>query len=645
MNEPANCPVAARADDAFHAALARSTASLSVVAPVQALNDWWLHLSLSPGRSAELAGQAWAGGAQAWRAAALDAAEAAGLPGGADLLAGQDAARDSAAARGGRRFADPAWRAWPYSGWRRGFEAAETWWMSATSGVWGVERHHQDLVRFWARQWLDMACPANHPLTNPEVLQLTAREHGQNLVRGATQWWQDLRVAMDPQAAEPPAGFEVGRDLALTPGEVVMRNELIELIQYAPQTPQVHARPVLFVPAWIMKFHILDLAPGQSLVEHLVRQGLTVFMISWRNPDEAQRDLGMDDYLRLGVMAALAEVGRRVPGQPVQGVGYCLGGTLLAIAAARLAAGQQRSRQAGRGPARAMAGAQAARQAARQANRQSNRQAPGQDAGQDVDQDAGQDALPGLPALASLTLFAAQTDFSEPGELGLFIDESQLSLLEAQMREKGYLRADQMAGAFQMLRPYDLLWSRLVQSYLKGQAPQPSALMAWNADATRMPARMHGEYLRQLFLRNDLAEGRYRALGEVVALSDLTLPIYIVGTETDHVAPWRSVFKLHHLCPAEIRFVLTSGGHNAGIVNPPGVGHRHFRAATAAPGEAYVAPDDWLAQAPLSEGSWWPDWTRWLQAHAGGQCRAHPSSTADGQASLGPAPGTYVMQR
>ena len=605
MSEPAACPGTPRADDAFHASLARLTSSLSVVAPVQALNDWLLHLALSPARSAWLARRAAEGAAQACQDAMSDSLQA------VQPDPNPDAARDAAAARAGRRFDDPAWRQWPYSGWRRGFEATEAWWREATCEVWGVERHHQDLVRFWARQWLDMACPANHPLTNPEILQLTAREHGQNLARGAAQWLQDLKTATDPASADPAPGYHVGRDLALTPGDVVFRNELIELIQYSPQTPQVHARPVLFVPAWIMKYYILDLAPGQSLIEHLVKQGLTVFTISWLNPGEAQRDLGMDDYLRLGVLAALAEVGRRCPGEAVQGVGYCLGGTLLAIAAARLAGASGRQ----------------------------NRPRPGHEPSQAP-------LPPGLPALASLTLFAAQTDFSEPGELGLFIDESQLSLLEAQMREKGYLRADQMAGAFQMLRPYDLLWSRMVQAYLKGQPSEPSALMAWNADATRMPARMHSQYLRQLFLRNDLAEGRYEALGQVVALSDLTLPMYIVGTETDHVAPWRSVFKLHHLSPAEIRFVLTSGGHNAGIVNPPGQGHRHFRAATARPGEAYVAPEDWLEAAPMQDGSWWPDWTAWLMAQAGPCVPARPARAGRrGPGSLGPAPGQYVMQR
>jgi polyhydroxyalkanoate synthase len=432
---------------------------------------------------------------------------------------------------------------------QQAFVMQEAWWAEATRGVWGVDRHHGELMAFWTRQWLDMASPANLPWTNPEVLRRTGTEGGMNFLRGLQDWVDDVQRLATGAAPAGTEDFAVGRNLALTPGKVVWRNALMELIQYAPQTPTVHAEPLLVVPAWIMKYYILDLAPGSSLIDYLVQQGHTVFAISWKNPGAEQRELGMDDYLQLGIADALRAVNAIVPGQRVHGVGYCLGGTLLSIAAAAM-------------------------------------------------------ARDGDERFASLTLFAAQTDFSEPGELGLFIDESQLSLLEALMQQRGYLRADQMAGAFQMLRSYDLLWSRLVQEYLMGERPALNALMAWNADATRMPARMHGDYLRQLFLHNDLAEGRYLAGGHAVALSDLQLPMFVVGTETDHVAPWRSVYKLHHLCPAEIRFVLTSGGHNAGIVSPPGQGHRHFRAATAAPGQPYVAPQDWFDATPVTEGSW-----------------------------------------
>ncbi|HRO60990.1 MAG TPA: alpha/beta fold hydrolase, partial [Burkholderiaceae bacterium] len=282
----------------------------------------------------------------------------------------------------------------------------------------------------------------------------------------------------------------VGRDVGITPGKVVLKNRLIELIQYSPTTEVVHPEPILIVPAWIMKYYILDLSPHNSLVRYLVSQGHTVFCVSWKNPNSEDRDLGMDDYIDLGLRAAIDTVEATVPGQKIHATGYCLGGTLLSIGAAAM-------------------------------------------------------ARDGDDRLATVTLFAAQTDFTEPGELALFIDDSQVSLLDARMAETGYLTAAQMAGAFQLLRSYDLLWSRIVSEYLMGDRASLNDLMAWNADATRMPARMHSEYLRRLFLNNDLAEGRYQVDGRLISMHDLRVPVFAVGTVKDHVAPWRSAFKLH----------------------------------------------------------------------------------------------------
>jgi polyhydroxyalkanoate synthase len=574
-------PVAARGneiDRKVRAALARATGSLSVASGLLAAGDWAMNLAVSPGKQMELA---------------LLFLDYAGQVARYDVecfLAGTGEARRfiEPPARD-RRFVDDAWLRWPFNVLHQAFLLTEQWWDTATRGVAGVERHHEELLAFAARQWLDMTSPGNNLLTNPVALQKTIEEGGLNLVRGAQNVTTDLQrmvARMPPPGAEQ---FVVGRNVAVTPGKVVLRNRLIELIQYAPSTAQVAPEPVLLVPAWIMKYYILDLSPANSLVKYLVDQGHTVFCISWKNPTADERDLGMDDYLRLGLHAALEAIRTIVPDRKVHALGYCLGGTLLAIGAAAMARDK-------------------------------------------------------LDALASLTLLAAQTEFSEPGELALFIDEAQVSLLEAQMAQTGYLTAQQMGGAFQMLRSNDLLWSRFVSRCLLGESERVNDLMAWNADATRLPARMHSEYLRQLFLHDDLAENRYRVGGRPISLADVKLPVFLVGTVTDHVAPWRSVYKLHYLTAAEITFALTSGGHNAGIVSPPGHPHRHYQLMRSAAGESRRDPDRWLADAPDNEGSWWPAWHGWLRAHSGeavkpprmGLPREHP---------LGDAPGRYVLEK
>ena len=390
---------------------------------------------------------------------------------------------------------------------------------------------------------LDVFSPSNFILTNPEVLERTQAEAGQNLVRG---FWNFIEDWERQANGRPPVGtetFKVGEHLAATPGKVMFRNRLIELIQYEPTTSEVRPEPILIVPAWIMKYYILDLGPTNSLVRYLSEQGFTVFMISWKNPGIEERDLGMEDYRTLGPMAALDAIGRIVPDQQVHAVGYCLGGTLLATSAAAM-------------------------------------------------------ARDGVDRIKSLTFLAAQIDFTEAGELTLFINESQVAFLEDMMWEQGYLDGNQMAGAFQMLRSNDLIWSRMVRDYLMGERQPISDLMAWNADATRMPYKMHSEYLRKLFLDNDLAEGRFVLGNRPVALSDIRAPIFAVGTETDHVAPWRSVYKFNLTTDTEVTFLLTSGGHNAGIVSEPGHRGRHYRVSHRADWDRYIDPDTWLRQTP-----------------------------------------------
>jgi len=563
--------MALESDRLVHAYAARATAGLSPAALALAFGDWAMHLAAAPGKHAELArkaGRKWLRYANFVGRAAL---------GGDCPNCIEPLPQDS-------RFAGEAWRQWPYNAIQQGFLLWQQWWWNATTGVRGVSPHHQDVVTFAVRQMLDVWSPTNFPWTNPEVLRAAWAQGGLNFAAGAENFAADWRRAM---LGEPPAGaerFVPGRDVALTPGKVVLRNRVAELIQYAPATPQVHPEPILIVPAWIMKYYILDLSPHNSLASYLVAQGHTVFMLSWKNPAPQDRDLSMDHYRRLGVMDALDAIGRIVPGQKVHAAGYCLGGTLLAIAAAAMA--------------------------------------------RDADE-----------RLASISLLAAQIDFEEAGELTLFIDDSQVSLLEDMMAAQGYLDTRQMAGAFQLLRSNDLIWSRRVKEYLLGERAPMNDLMAWNADATRMPHAMHSEYLRRLFLRNDLAAGRYEVDGRPVALSDIRAPLFAVGTTHDHVAPWRSVFKVNLFTDADISFVLTSGGHNAGIVSEPGHAGRSYRVAARWHDEPYLDPDAWSAQAPLHAGSWWPQWHSWLAQRSGA-----PAAPPAMGAALADAPGEYVLQ-
>ena len=562
-------------------ALARATHGISPAAVSSAMLDWWSHLLASPGKQVALAESA-AQKMLRWGLFVQQAAIGDGSP------CVTPAPHD-------RRFARPQWQQSPYREWSQAFLLWEQWWQEASTNVRGVSHHHEEVASYVLRQAADMSSPSNYVATNPEVLQETFASGGQNLLRGATNWWRDaVAVATDgrPKDAEK---FAPGQTVAITPGKVVFRNRLIELIQYAPAHRQVHPEPVLVVPSWIMKYYILDLSPHNSLVKYLVERGHTVFMMSWRNPGAEQRDLTMNDYVQLGVFAALAAVRRVLPRAPVHAMGYCLGGTLLAIAAAALA-------RDGRSP------------------------------------------------LKTVSLLAAQIDFQEPGELGLFIDESQVAFLDDVMAERGYLDGRQMAGAFALINSKDLVWSRLVREYLMGAQTPLTDLRAWNADATRMPARMHGEYLRRLYLHNDLAEGRFPVDERPVAVRDIAQPMYVVATERDHVSPWRSVYKVHLLTDGALRFVLTSGGHNVGIVNPPsGPGasaQASFRAADRRAHAAYRDPQAWFDSTTPQRGSWWADWADWLAAHSGRKVGA-PAFGGRGAQRLEPlddAPGRYVHE-
>jgi polyhydroxyalkanoate synthase len=564
-------------DRAFKAHLARFTMGVSPFGLASTFFDWGVHLWGSPGKQVQLMEKA----ARKSARLAIQQTNALYDPETPPCIAPLE--HDS-------RFDGEAWRQWPYSLMAQNFLLTQQWWYNATNDVDGLSRHEEQVTSFVTRQMLDMLSPSNFVWTNPEIARLTLAQGGANLANGFKNFLEDWERQI---SGKPPVGAEdyrLGREVAVTEGRVVFRNHLLELIQYAPKTGQVQAEPILIVPAWIMKYYILDLSPENSLVKYLVEQGYTVFILSWRNPTSEDRDLGMDDYLE-ALGQATEAVTEIVPDVKMHAVGYCIGGTLLSTKAAQM-------------------------------------------------------ARDGDDGLATLTLFATQTDFEQPGELQLFTSESEISFLENTTWDQGYLDTSQMAGAFQLLKSRDLIWSRYVKEYLRGERQGMFDLMAWNADPTRMPYRMHSEYLRSFYLENALAEGRYEVGGAPVALSDISVPVFCVSTTSDHVAPWHSVYKLHLLADTDITFVLTNGGHNAGIISEPDHAGREYQIRTTPADALYASPQDWRSDADRHEGSWWPELVSWLSKHSTGEVEPPKMGGASKRlAPREPAPGTYVFQR
>jgi polyhydroxyalkanoate synthase len=572
---------AEKIDHTLLAAIARLSGGISPSAYMLAFVDWYSHLILHPAKQLELFNLFqegyWHLVKQYFGHLSNDSTGEYSI-----IPAPQD-----------KRFTAKDWQPFPYSFLYESFLLTQNWWHMAATHVQGVSKHHEEVVDFTLRQMLDMMSPSNFPLTNPEIQQVASETKGKNFVQGLKNFLDDIKRY---QQHEPPYGAEnfiIGKDLAATTGKIIYRNDLIELIQYTPLTKTVFAEPILISPAWIMKYYILDLTPRHSLVKYLVKKGHTVFMISWKNPTEKDRNLSMQDYLDLGIMSALDVIHTLVPQHQIHLVGYCLGGTLTAIAAATMSRDNDKR-------------------------------------------------------LATMTLFAAQTDFTEPGELGLFIDESQIAFLENIMLEKGYLDPHLMAGAFQLLRSNDLIWSRIIHDYLLGTRKPLTDLMAWNADATRLPYKMHSEYLRHLFLNNQLAEGNYLVKGSPIALTDIRLPIFVVATERDHVSPWHSVFKINLLTTADVTFVLTSGGHNAGIVSMPSKKtKRYYRQSTLKETDRYINPNAWYEHTKSQNGSWWPTFEKWLTLYSS-KNKIEPPKMVSKETGIKPiddAPGTYVLQK
>ena len=505
----------------------------------------------------------------------------------AQILLGEEQEAVAEPASKDRRFRDEAWeKNTIFDFIKQSYLLSAKFIQKSVSEVEGLSPHDARKIDFYTRQFVDAMSPSNFLMTNPEVLKATIDSNGENLVKGFENLLEDIargngnvRISMTDQKA-----FEVGKNLAITKGKVIYRNDLIELIQYEPTTKEVNKTPLLVMPAWINKFYILDLQPENSCVKWAVDQGHTVFVISWVNPDEKLSHKGFDEYMTEGPLAALEAIEKATGEKEVGVVAYCLGGTLLSITLAWLTAKKQQNR------------------------------------------------------VKSATYLTTMIDFAEAGELSVFIDEEQLKLLEARMSQQGYLEGSEMAMTFNMLRSNDLIWSFVVNNYLLGKDPFPFDLLYWNTDSTRMPAAMHSFYLRNMYQKNNLIKPNGITVGGVpIDLRTITTPSYILATREDHIAPWKSTYVATQTYGGKIRFVLSASGHIAGVINPPVKQKYCYWTNDKLP----ASPDKWLENAKETAGSWWPDWNNWQMQFAGEKVPAR----VVGAGKLKPiedAPGSFV---
>jgi polyhydroxyalkanoate synthase subunit PhaC len=485
-----------------------------------------------------------------------------------------------------RRFKDAAWdESFVFDYIKQSYLLTARWLQKTVREVDGLDDKTAKKVDFYTRQFVDAMAPSNFAMTNPEVLRTTLDSKGENLVRGLKNLLGDLdrgggrlSIRMTDETA-----FQVGGNIAVTPGKVVYQNELLQLIQYAPSTEKVRRRPLLIIPPWINKFYILDLREKNSFIRWAVAQGHTVFMVSWVNPGEQLADKSFENYMTEGAFASLDAIAQATGEREVNVIGYCLGGTLLACVLAYMAA-------------------------------------------------------KGDNRIASATFFTSMVDFTEAGELSVFIDEEQLAALEEKMGEKGYLEGRDMATTFNMLRANDLIWSFVVNNYLLGKDPFPFDLLYWNSDSTRMPAAMHSYYLRKMYQENKLAKGELRLLRTRIDLTRIALPVFILSTREDHIAPWKSTYVATQLYKGPTTFCLAASGHIAGVVNPPAAEKYSHWTNENLP----ASPDAWLASATQHQGSWWPRWDAWVKEYSGGEVDARtPGSGA--LKAIEDAPGGYVL--
>ncbi len=537
--------------------------------------ELWQTMLTDPKRLADAQIAFWQDYARLWEHAAL-------------RFAGQQSEPIEKPESGDRRFSDPAWSENPfYDQIKQGYLLISRHFLSAVRQTQGLDAQTARQAEFFTRQFIDALSPTNFAMTNPQVVQRTIESGGENLLQGLENVLEDLesgqgklRIRMTDSEK-----FEIGSNIATTPGKVVFENDLMQLIQYAPTTPQVRKRPLLIIPPWINKFYILDLRPKNSFIRWAVEQGHTVFVISWINPDERLADKTLADYVHSGALAAISAVTRATGEERVNAIGYCIGGTLLSMTLALLAARGER-------------------------------------------------------LIESATFFTTMVDFSEPGDLGVFVDDDQLAQVEAAMDKKGYFEGSDMAEAFNLLRANDLIWNFVINNYLMGKDPLPFDLLYWNSDSTRMPKAMHAEYLRNMYRDNLLCRpGGIAIDGVPIDLRKIDIPVYILSAREDHIAPWTSTFAATRLYRGPIRFVLAKSGHIAGVINPPAANKYGYYT-----GELSEDCERWLEAAHSHEGSWWPDWDDWVLQFTDGVCDARvPGEGA--LAAIEDAPGRYVKMR
>jgi polyhydroxyalkanoate synthase len=486
------------------------------------------------------------------------------------------------------RFSDPDWSEHPVFDFvKQAYLIGSRWAEDMVDRAEDLDPHTREKARFYVKQITGALSPSNFVATNPELLRETLQQNGENLVRGMKMLAEDIEAGKgELKIRQSDArAFEVGVNIATTPGKVIFRNEIIELIQYTPSTPDVLKRPLLIVPPWINKFYILDLNAEKSFIRWCVSQGLTVFCISWVNPDERHAAKDFESYMREGIFAALDAIEQATGEKKVSAIGYCVGGTLLGVTLAYMAA-------------------------------------------------------VGDSRIESATFFTTQVDFSKAGELSVFVDEEQIRAVEEQMAKSGYLDGSRMAGAFNMLRPNDLIWSYAINNYLKGKAPTAFDLLYWNSDSTRMPAANHSFYLRNCYLENKLSKGEMRIGGKTLDLKAVTIPVYNLATREDHIAPAPSVFIGSQCFGGPVDYVVAGSGHIAGVVNPPSKVKYQFWTGGPAQGRY----EDWMSKAQEHPGSWWPHWFAWIEAQAPKRVPAREPGGGKLPA-IEDAPGSYVRMK